>query len=360
MFRTRQPLPGTAPGLLVPRSDTETAGTPIIKAVEYSEGELVERVVGSVAELPTAANPGCVLWIEINGVGDLKILQELGEKYHLHPLTLEDVAHAPQRPKMEHYDNYLFIIAQMLYRDDESRMCGEQVSMFLGKNLLITVQEDPDFDVFNPVRDRIRSGRGYIRKLGPDYLTYALLDAIIDHCFPILEAVGDALEELEDKLIENPRVNMVSTIHDYRRTLLQMRRFVWPERDVINSMLHDDSGLISKQTKVFLRDAYDHTVQIMDLVESYRDVSSGLMELYLSSTGMRTNEIMRVLTVMSSIFIPLTFIAGLYGMNFDYADGKMPFNMPELHFPHGYIGCVIIMLIVAVGQILFFKRKGWL
>jgi magnesium transporter len=359
MFKTRHSLPGTPPGLLDPHP-TAAAQKPKIKIVEYNAGELVEREVEAVADLPRCNEPGRAYWIEINGTGDGSVLSALGEKYHLHPLALEDVLHTPQRPKMEPYEHHIFIIAQMLYRLPDGRMCGEQVSMFLSENLLITIQEDPEFDVFNPVRERIRSGRGYIRKLGPDYLAYALLDAIIDHCFPILESVGDALEELEDQILERPKPEIVSTIHEYRRTLLQLRRFVWPERDVVNALLHDESGLVSKQTKIFLRDCYDHTIQIMDLVESYRDVASGLMELYLSAMGMRTNEIMRVLTVMSSIFIPLTFVAGLYGMNFDYDGGKMPLNMPELHQPHGYIACLVVMAIISVGQIIFFKRKHWL
>jgi magnesium transporter len=359
MFKTRHPLPGTPPGLLDPLHADATQ-KPKIMVVEYNEGELVEREVSSIAELPSCDSPRHVYWIEINGTNDVKMLQELGAKYHLHPLALEDLLHVPQRPKLEPYEHYLFIIAQMLYRQPDGVMCGEQVSMFLSENLLISVQEDPEFDVFNPVRERIRSGKGYIRKLGPDYLAYALLDAIIDHCFPILESVGDALEALEDQILERPKPEVVATIHEYRRTLLQLRRFVWPERDVISAMLHDETGLVTKQTKVFLRDCYDHTIQIMDLVESYRDVSSGLMELYLSAVGMRTNEIMRVLTVMSSIFIPLTFVAGLYGMNFDFDDGKMPLNMPELHQPHGYLACLAVMLVIAVGQIIFFKRKRWL
>ncbi len=360
MFRTRRSLPGTPPGLIEPLHPGAPAQETQIKVVEYNEGELSERVVASVADLPTCDAPGRVYWIEINGTGNVEILRQLGEKYHLHPLALEDVLHTPQRPKMEPYEHHIFIIAQMLYREPTGHICGEQVSMFLGQSLLITIQEDPEFDVFNPVRDRIRSGRGYIRKLGPDYLAYALLDAIIDHCYPLLEAVGDALELLEDEILDKPRPNVVATIHEYRRTLLQLRRFVWPERDVVNSLLHDESGLVSKQTKIFLRDCYDHTIQIMDLVESYRDVSSGLMELYLSAVGMRTNEIMRVLTVMSSIFIPLTFVVGLYGMNFDYAEGKMPLNMPELHHPYGYLVCVLVMVVISIGQIIFFKRKRWL
>jgi len=359
MFKTRHALPGTPPGLLEP-VHPDAASKPKILVVEYNEGELSECEVASIAELPTCNAPGRAYWIEVNGTGDVEVLRALGAKYHLHPLTLEDLLNTPQRPKMEPFEQYLFIIAQMLYRDSDGCMCGEQVGMYLGKNLLITVQEESEFDVFDPVRERLRAGSGFIRKLGPDYLAYALLDAIIDHCFPILESVGDALEELEDQILEKPRPSAVATIHEYRRTLLQSRRFVWPERDVVSALLHDESGLVTKQTKVFLRDCYDHTIQIMDLVESYRDVSSGLMELYLSAVGMRTNEIMRVLTVMSSIFIPLTFIAGMYGMNFDYGEGKMPLNMPELHHPLGYVVCVLVMIAVAIGQVFFFKRKRWL
>lgn len=362
MFKTRSPLPGSPPGTLDSTTRAVPADKPVIRVVEYEKGDLVEREVASIDELPACDAEDRVHWIEINGSGDPDVLRALGEKYHLHPLALEDVMHTPQRPKMEAYDDYLFIVAQMTYIDAEQRICGEQVSMFLRKNLLITIQEESDFDVFNPVRDRIRGGRGFIRTLGPDYLAYALLDAIIDHCFPLLETIGDALETLEDDVLEKPEPRLIARIHEFRRTLLQIRRFVWPERDVVNALLHDDSGLVSKQTKVFLRDCYDHTVQIMELIESYREVSSGLMDLYMSSVSMRTNDIMRVLTVISAIFIPLTFIAGVYGMNFQQeVNGvKMPLNMPELSMPHGYIVCLALMAVVAAGLVIFFKRKHWL
>ena len=359
MFKTRHAIPGTAPGSLIPL-DPRPAQMPVLKVVEYNEGELTERIVASVADLPSCDHPGRVFWIEMNGIGDVEALRQLGEKFHLHPLSLEDVLHTGQRPKVESYDHYLFIVAQMLYSDEEKRMCGEQVSMFLCKNLLITIQEEADMDVFTPVRERLRGGRGYIRKLGPDYLAYALLDSIIDHCFPLLEALGDSLEEMEDEMMDHPSRRCIVMLHGYRRTLMQMRRFVWPERDVMNTLLHDESGLVSKQTKVFLRDCYDHTVQIMDLIESYRDVTGGLMELYLSAVGQRTNEIMRVLTIMSSIFIPLTFIAGVYGMNFQGGDGDMPLNMPELYQPYGYVGCLVVMALVAIGLLLFFRKKKWI
>ncbi len=362
MFKTRHSLPGTAPGTLDSSSRTVPADQPVIRVVEYAKGDLVEHEVASVAELPACDSAQRVHWIEVNGSGDPEVLRALGEKYHLHPLALEDVVNTPQRPKVEPYDDYLFIVAQMTYLDGEQRVCGEQVSMFLRKNLLITIQEESDFDVFNPVRNRIRGGRGFIRTLGPDYLAYALLDSIIDHCFPLLESIGDALEALEDEVLERPEPGAIATIHEFRRTLMQVRRFVWPERDVVSALLHDDTGLVTKQTKVFLRDCYDHTIQIMDLVESYREVSSGLMELYLSAVSMRTNDIMRVLTVISAIFIPLTFIAGVYGMNFQQEkDGvRFPLNMPELSEPYGYVSCLVLMAAVAAGLIIFFKRKQWL
>lgn len=360
MFNKRYSAPGAAPATLATLTSPSEAPKPTVRLVEYDTSGFVEKTIANPAELPPFADDGKVRWLDIEGLGDVALFQALGEKYGLHPLALEDALHVGQRPKLEPYDNHLFVVAQMVYRNPENEMCGEQVSMFLTRNFLITIQEEIGTDVFDPVRARIRAGRGYIRKLGADYLCYALLDSIIDHCFPILEDLGEALEEIEDEVLERPQVSCIAKLHRHKRTLMQLRRFVWPERDVCNALLHDESGIVSKQTKVFLRDAYDHTVQIMDFIESYRDVVSGLTEMYLSAVGMRTNEIMRVLTVMSAIFIPLTFVAGLYGMNFDYADGKMPWNLPELHQPHGYLGCIAIMATIAIGQVLFFKRKKWL
>ena len=213
------------------------------------------------------------------------------------------------------------------------------------------------------MRQRIRSGHGFIRKSKTDYLAYALLDSIIDHYYPVLEELGNDIEELEDALLQHPSREMVHTLHEYQRNLTELRRFVWPLRDVVNSMLHDTSGLITAPTGVFLRDCYDHTVQLMDLVESYKEVTSGLMELYHSSVGLRTNEVMRVLTVITSIFIPLTFIAGVYGMNFasETPSGeKLPFNMPELYLPHGYIDVLAVMAIIAIIQLCIFKKMKWL
>ena len=361
MFRSRYPTPGSSPATLLPVPAECGPQKPVIKLVEYDTETLTERVLENLADLPDAAlADGKVRWLDVDGLGDIEVLKTIGEKYGLHPLALEDVLNMGQRPKVESYDDHLFIVMDMVYYDESRRMCGEQVSMFLRNHMLITIQEEVGRDVFDPVRARIRGGRGFIRKSGADYLAYALIDSIIDHCFPVLETLGDSIEELEDAVLAKPDRSCVSKIQNNKRTLMQLRRYVWPSRDVVTALLHDDSDHISEHVKVFLRDCYDHTIQIMDLLETYRDVNSGLMELYLSAVGMKTNEIMRVLTVMSSIFIPLTFVAGLYGMNFDNADGAMPFNMPELHEPHGYIVCIFVMLCIAGGQIIFFKRKNWL
>ncbi len=359
MFKMRYSKPGTAPADLTPLHPGQTY-KPVLRLVEYDAEHLEERKLARVADIPDFPDDGKVRWIEMNGLGDTDELKALGQRFNLHPLALEDVFHTGQRPKMEPYDQHLFIVAQMIYRDRERQLCGEQVSIFLGPNFLVSIQEEDDIDTFQPVRERIRSGRGFIRKLKADYLAYALLDSIVDHCFPVLEELGEAMEELENELLAKPTQGCIVILHEHRRTLMQLRRFVWPERDVMSALLHDETGLIAQPTKVFIRDCYDHTVQIMDLIESYRDVTAGLLEMYLSSVSLRTNEIMRVLTVISAIFIPLTFIAGVYGMNFDYAEGKMPLNMPELHTPFGYIGCLLLMLSIAVAQLLFFRRKKWL
>lgn len=361
MFKSRYALPGTPPATLTPLAPGE-ASLPVIRWIEYDAESLTEHSVSSVAELPPPnAADGKVHWIEFNGLGDLEALKALGEKYDLHPLTLEDVLHAGQRPKVEPYDNHLFIVALMIYRNDaDNRMIGEQISMILGTGFLLTIQEDPQYDVLEPIRQRIRSGKGWIRKMGPDYLTYALLDAIIDHCFPILESLGEALEDLETEMLQRPSTECVSTLHDHRRTLVQLRRAVWPERDLVNSLLHDESPFITAPTKVFLRDCYDHTMRIMDLIESYREISAGLLELYLSAVSMRTNDIMRVLTVISAFFIPLTFIVGVYGMNFDYQNGEHWLNMPELHSRYGYVCLWLFMLAVVGAMYLFFRRRRWL
>jgi magnesium transporter len=362
MLRLRKSIPGESPGTL--RLEKEVVRRkPVITLIEYDRTHLEERLIEDRAELLSHLDNQRVTWINIDGLGDIEVLRALGTQFNLHPLALEDVLDTFQRPKVEQYDNYLFLVAHMLYLDRGQVMCGEQVSMFLGKHFLITLQEEAEFDVFEPVRARIRVATGTIRKMGPDYLAYALLDSIVDHYYPVLEDVGAKIEAIEEGLVDlQPNASPVAELHSHKRTLARLRRYVWPVRDLVNVLMHDEAGFITKGTKVYLRDCYDHTVQLMDLVESYRDVLSGLMELYLSAVGIRTNEIMRVLTVVTSIFIPLTFIVGVYGMNFAReVDGKkLPWNMPELVHPYGYLGCWVVMLTLAIVQLIYFKRRRWL
>lgn len=349
--RRRRVVPGEAPGLLKLSQDSPPAA-PVITLIEYGPDCLEERKDVGCDELLVHLNNELVTWINIDGLGDLSVLRILGERFNLHPLALEDVVDTSQRPKVEQYDDYLFIVAKMIYLNPGNQIGAEQVSMFLGETFLITLQEEPDRDVFEPVRGRIRSGKGRIRKAASDYLAYALLDSIIDYYFPVLESIGTEIDAIEDELVDNPLVRPVGSLHEHKRTLTQIRRMVWPLRDVTNLLLHEDPGLIRPETKVYLRDCYDHSVQLMDVVESYRDVLSGLTEIHISSIGLRTNEIMRILTVISAIFIPLTFIAGVYGMNFQH--------MPELAKPWGYFVCLGMMVVIAVGQLIYFKKRRWL
>lgn len=357
MLTMRYHAPGTAPATLTLRSEAARS-KPVITLVEYNAETIEERKIGRVEELFHCKTNNKVNWINVDGLGDIELLRAIGEHFGLHPLSLEDVLNTGQRPKLEEYDDHFFIVAQMVFCEGKGDVSFEQVSIFLGRNFLITFQEEGTRDVFEAVRVRLRGGRGFARKMGHDYLAYALLDAVVDHYFPVLESLGEVIEDLEDELVERPVRSCVMRLHELKRIFLQLRRSAWPEREVLNAMSRDESGLITHETKIFLRDCYDHTIQIMDVIESYRDLTSGMMDLYLSSLGMRTNEIMRVLTVVTTIFIPLTFIAGVYGMNFDTA--ASPYNMPELKHPYGYPICLAVMAVIAIGMVIFFRKKRWL
>jgi magnesium transporter len=363
MLRKRHGPPGSSPATLIPHLVDGRGSKPAIQIIEYDLEDVRERDITDLRDLEQPLGHGKVTWINIDGLGDVETLHFLSKRFNLHPLALEDVLNTGQRPKIETTPDYVFICAQMVYQNTDGLPCNEQVSFFLGRDFIISIQEEGDYDVFDPVRERIRVGRGNIRKAGADYLAYALLDSVIDHYFPALEQLGGAIEDLEDRLLEKPSRGMVVILHEQRRRLTHLRRLIWPMRDVVNSMLHDSSGFISDSSKIFLRDCYDHCVQLMDLVESQRELATSLMELYHSSVGLRTNEIMRVLTVITAIFIPLTFVVGVYGMNFasESADGeKFPLNMPELHHPYGYVGVMAFMLLIAIGQLLIFRKLRWL
>ncbi|MEN9219150.1 MAG: magnesium/cobalt transporter CorA, partial [Gloeomargarita sp. DG_2_bins_126] len=285
--------------------------------------------------------------------------RELGQVFCLHPLTLEDVVNVPQRPKVEQYADHIVLITRMVMpKAADAGFETEQVSFILGAaGYLLTVQEEAEQDTFASVRERIRTGKGMIRNYGADYLAYALLDTIVDGFFPVLEMYGERLEELEDEVVVNPTRATLAKIHQLKRDLLSLRRLIWPLRDAVNVLIRDAEDFFGAEVRVYLRDCYDHTVQVMDIVETYREVASGLMDVYLSAIGNKMNEIMKFLTVISTIFIPLTFIAGVYGMNFD--PDKSPWNMPELDWYWGYPFALGLMLVIAIALIIFFKRRGW-
>jgi magnesium transporter len=268
-----------------------------------------------------------------------------------------------QRPKVEAYDGYLFIVLRMpvalpsAVDAPPSRLETEQVTMALGRDFVVTFQERPG-DSFDPVRHRLRSPGGQIRERGPDYLVYALIDAAIDAFFPILEAYGEQVEELEDDVVAQPGNTQIARIHELKRNLMTARRALWPLRDMVNALLREDSLLIEKQTLIYLRDCHDHVIQLIDMIETYREICSGLIEIHLSSVSNRMNEVMKVLTIIATIFIPLTFIVGVYGMNFDPTAG--PLSMPELGWRYGYPGILVLMTLIAVGLLIWFRSKGWI
>lgn len=346
--------PGSVPGTLTIEAD---AAPPIIFLIDYSEATAIRTKIETPEECAPYLDTESVSWVDVQGLGSEDILQRLGKVFGLHPLVLEDVVNVPQRPKVEEYPEQVLMILRMVTpREDGQRFFSEQVSLILGKHHLLTVQEEPEYDCFGPVRERIRASKGTIRKQNADYLAYALLDAIVDGFFPVLEAYGEELEELEDEIVAHPTSRNLEKIHQLKRDLLAIRRAIWPQRDAINCLIRDQNPLISDEVRLYLRDCYDHIVQVLDMVETYREVASSLMDVYVSSVGNRMNEVMKVLTIISTIFIPLTFIAGVYGMNFD---PQKPGNMPELELPYAYLVCWLVMLAIAAALILFFKRRGW-
>ncbi|HWY91291.1 MAG TPA: magnesium/cobalt transporter CorA [Chthoniobacterales bacterium] len=357
MNKVRYSRPGTAPATLVAPPDQE-GHKPEILLIEYDAHAIQEKKVERIEETFSSLENGKVNWINISGLGDVEMLRQVGLKFRIHPLALEDMLNTGQRPKVEEYENQLFIVLQMAYSTNVDEIAFEQVCMVLGKHFVITVQEEAGRDVFDPVRLRLHQGGGNARYMKADYLAYALVDAVVDHYFPVVESLGDSIEEFQETVLNDPTRERLRQLHDFRRAIAELRRAVWPQRDVLGRLTRDETGLIEGETKYFFRDCYDHAMIVLDLLETFRDATRNLMDLYLSSLSLRTNEVIRVLTVISSIFIPLTFIAGVYGMNFDRSTSGL--NMPELGWHFGYLYAIGLMLAVAVGMILFFKRKKWL
>lgn len=371
--------PGTAPGTLI--ADPE-APKPVVSVMAYGAGSS-----GGADGLNTEKNPATlddirtlrmetmagkhrVLWVNVDGLGDTSVVQGLGEIFGLHKLALEDVLSVHQRAKVDQFPDNMFIVLREPQLNPNGDICptsasglnvpdhfdSDQVSMFLGKDFVITFQEKRG-DCFDPVRSRIRSCRGKVCQAGPDYLIYSIIDAVVDAYFPVLEKFGERLEDLEDTAVERPTQGTVHDIHMVKRELLVMRRSIWPAREALGTLVRDHSPLIADETRVYLRDAYDHLVQLIEILENYRELGSDLMDIYLSAMSNRMNEVMKVLTVIATIFMPLSFIVGIYGMNFDT---KHPLNMPELEWRYGYLFVWIVILATAGGLLGFFYRRGWL
>ncbi len=348
--------PGDIPGTINIAPD---AVEPKIRLIDYNAVCLVDKENITPHECGEYLDTNSVSWVDVQGLGSMEVINALGDVFELNRLVLEDVVNMAERPKLEEYGDQLVLIARMVI--PKKKKCGfhsEQVSFVLGQHYLLTIQEEPKRDCFNPVRNRIKYNRGIIRKNGADYLAYSLLDAIIDGFFPVLEKYGERIEDLEEEVLLNPTRNTLQEIYKVRRELLQLRRAIWPQRDVINALIRDSGELISHEVRLYLRDCYDHAVQVMDMVETYRELASGLMDVYLSAVSNKMNEIMKFLTVISVTFIPLTFIAGIYGMNFNTE--KSPYNMPELNWYWGYPLCLGLMAAIGIGSILFFWQRGWL
>ena len=358
----RQPIDvGAKPGSIV---IPEGALKPVIMVYSYNEKELVTSE-GKSMQVILSQFKKCDAhshWIQIKGLGDLKLMEDIGEYLGINPLVLEDIVNTHQRPKFDEYDDYVFSTSRIINFNKDHELVNCQFSALIKENILVSFEETHD-EYFEAVKARLKAGKGAIRTAGPGYMCYALIDTILDNYFVLLGKAGDMLDEIEDHLYSSPDKSVMYNSQAMKRILIIMRRATWPERDKINDMIRTESPLISPEVKMYLRDAYDHCIQIMDLVESYKEITSSIIDLYLSMVSNRMNEIMKVLTIISVIFIPLTFVAGIYGMNFarvDPANNKViPGNMPELYSPHGYEYALLGMFIIAIIQVVVFWKKGW-
>lgn len=342
---------GSAPGTLVHTGEKKMEKVRI-RSIEFDASGLTEREADTVDEVLEATAGAGVRWLNIDGLHDVDLVRAVGDRFGLHPLVVEDIVHVGQRPKQEEYDGYVYVVLPMLVWEPERQVVrDEQLSLILGPDWILTFQERVG-DSFEPVRERLRAAKGRIRARGADYLAYALVDAVVDRYYGVLEAIGELTEILELEVMDSPSESSMQRLHHLKRELIAMRRSVWPVRDVMGGIVRSESPLVKDDTRVFFRDVHDHAVQVIEAVEALRDVATGAVDLYLSSVSHRTNEVMKVLTIMASIFIPLTFMAGIYGMNFE--------NMPELSLPWAYPALWVAMIVVAVGLVVYFRRRGWL
>ncbi|MFO0923325.1 MAG: magnesium/cobalt transporter CorA [Pirellulales bacterium] len=343
--------PGAAPGTI--HSDPLASPT-TIRVIAFGATGIIETQLDSPAQLADFVGKWPNLWIDVTGLGNADMIRGIGELLGLHPLALEDVVNVHQRAKVDAFRDWLFVVARMIEKTDT--LVTEQISFFVKKGMLVTFQERPG-DCWDPVRQRLHQSRGRIREFGADYLMYALLDSIVDSYFPAMDMIGEQVDTIEEAITIDAESTQMHQIHAVRGQLLMVRRAIRPHREMINELVRDGHEIISEDTRVFLRDCYDHVIQVMDLVDTYRELTADLRDFYLSSVSNRMNEIMKVLTIISTIFIPLSFVAGVYGMNFDT---KFPWNMPELEWEYGYLFSWSIMIMIASGLLVYFRRRRWI
>ncbi|WP_419800460.1 magnesium/cobalt transporter CorA [Mucilaginibacter sp.] len=352
---------GESPGSVTISRD---ALKPKIEIYSYNETEIIDNQGTDISVIldQMKACTDHTHWILIKGLGDQNLIEQIGSKLEINRLVLEDIVHTQQRPKFDQYEGYVFLTSRLLHYHRQEAIEDYQLSVLVKENIIISFQETHE-EYFEGVKKRLAGGKGFIRTGGTGYLAYALTDTVIDRYFDLLNKVSDSLELLEDRLYDNPDRSVMYESQQIKRSMIVLRRAVWPERDKINDMIRTDNPFINQNDKLYLRDAYDHCIQVIDLIESNKEITSSIVDMYLSLISNRMNEIMKVLTIISSIFIPLTFIAGIYGMNFARVDPVtnrvLPDNLPELYKPHGYIYALAVMLLIALLQFVFFWRKGW-
>jgi magnesium transporter len=341
---------GLAPGT-IPSDDSPSDPAVRITVIDYDASHFQEKIVGKISECFPFRDTETVTWINVDGLGNPKLIEDLGKCFTIHPLILDDIFNTGQRPKLEDLDQYIYLNVKMLTFMEATQVIKiEHISMVIGHNFLITFQEDIG-DIFDPVRDRIRKD-GRIRKFGPDYLAYALIDSIVDNYFVVMEHLEEQIEGLEEELVANPTPSSLQKINRLKKDMIFLRKSVWPLREMINNLERSESKLIQESTKIYLRDVYDHTIQVIDTLETFRDMVSGMIDIYLSGLSYKMNEIMKVLTLIATIFIPLTFVVGLYGMNFR--------NMPEIDWEYGYYAVLSVMALMVIGMLTYFRKKKWI
>ncbi len=342
---------GAAPGTIIYIGEKESRDL-FIEVFDYNKDIVEEKKIDKIEGVFDYLSSERITWININGLGHVGAIESIGKHYGFHPLILEDIANTRQRPKIDEYDDYFFVVLKMLYFDNQEKLAIEHISLVLGSNYVVSFQE-AEGDVFDPIRERLRAGKGKIRTMGSDYLLYALMDAIVDNYYSLIEVMGEKIESLEDELFEEKSNGDITyDIQNLKKEILKIRRAVFPLREVVNRIQKSDNPLILEKTQIYLRDLYDHIIQLAENIEIQREMIWGLMDMYMSTISNRMNAVMKVLTIIATIFIPLTFIAGVYGMNFKY--------MPELEFEYGYYVFWGVMVILFLALLYYFKRRKWL